>query len=209
MESSPLSRLSSAALGLGGLAGAAFIIVSRGEFTGALAMLSQRWMIAHNLHFVSASLLLFGVVGLYLAHSSRLGVIGHFAFVVALFGNGLFFASGVLTATVLPFIAGTAPNVVAAGGPLFHPPLPILVLSVGLFSLGWFVIGLVTARAGIVPAWSGWMVAAGAVIQAIPPQPFGPAPWIVTEIGWVILAIGLMGIGLDGWRAGTAPPAAN
>jgi hypothetical protein len=201
VDGSPLSRLSSAALALGGVAGAAFVIVSRGEITGALAMLSQRWMIAHNLHFVSASLLLFGVVGLYLAHSSRMGVIGHFAFVVALFGTAFFFASGVITAAVLPFIAGAAPHVVAANGPLFHPPLPILVLSVGLFSLGWFAIGLVTARAGIVPPWSGWMVAIGAVVQAIPPAPIGPAPWIVIDIGWVIMAVGLIGIGIHGWRS--------
>jgi uncharacterized membrane protein YiaA len=206
---SPLSRLSSAALALGGIAGAAFVIVSRGEVTGALAMLSERWMIAHNLHFISASLLLFGVVGLYLAHSARMGVIGHFAFVVALFGTGFFFATGVITAAVLPFVAGTAPNVVAANGPLFHPPLPILVLSVGLFSLGWFAIGLVTARAGIVPAWCGWLVAIGAVVQAIPPQPFGPAPWIVTDIGWVVMAIGLAGMGVDGWRTASPAPGAD
>jgi hypothetical protein len=203
VHGSPLSRLSSAALAIGGIAGAAFVIVSRGEITGALAMLSQRWMVAHNLHFISAALLLFGVVGLYLAHSERLGVMGHFAFVLALLGTAFYFASGVLTAAILPFIAGTAPNVVAAGGPLFHPPLPIIAISLGLFSLGWMAIGFVTATAGIAPSWAGWLVALGAIVQAIPPHPFGPAPWIVVDIGWVILAIGLVGIGVHGWRAGS------
>src|SRR5206468_8729705 len=105
VEGSPIARLSSITLGLGGIAGAAFVIVSRGEFMGAMAMLSQRWMIAHNLHFISAALLLFGVVGLYAEHSREMTVGGHFAFVIALLGTGLFMAGGVITAAVLPFIA--------------------------------------------------------------------------------------------------------
>jgi hypothetical protein len=203
VESSPIARLSSAALGLGGIAGAAFVIISRGEVMGALAMLSQRWIIAHNLHFISAALLLFGVVGLYQAHSHRMSVAGHFAFVMALLGTGLFLAGGVITAAFLPFIAGTAPNVVAPGGPLFHPLIPVLPVSFGLFSLGWFLLGIVLARAGIYPAWTGWTLAAGVAIQAMPPRPFGPVPWIITNIGWLIMAIGLVGIGVHGWRAAT------
>lgn len=200
----PLSRLSAAALALGGITGAAFVIVSRGEIMGALAMLSPRWMVAHNLHFTSAALLLFGVVGLYLAHAPRMHVTGHFAFVLALLGTGFYFATGVITAAVLPFVAGTAPNVVSPGGPLFHPVLPALIVSVGLFHGGWLALGIVTARAAIFPAWTGWMVALGSIIALIPPQPFGRVPWIVTDIGWVIFAIGLIGMGLHGWRNSTA-----
>lgn len=201
MESSPIARLSSAALGLGGIAGAAFVIISRGEVMGALAMISQRWLIAHNLHFVSAALLLFGVVGLYQAYSIGLSVFGHFAFVMAVLGTGLFLAGGVITAAVLPLIAGSAPNVVAPTGPLFHPLLPVLPVSLGLFSLGWFLLGIVIARAGISPSWTGWTLAAGVAIQAIPPRPFGPVPWIMTDIGWVVMAVGLVGIAVHGWQS--------
>lgn len=201
MEGSPIARLSAGALALGGIAGAAFVIVSRGEVMGASAMLSQRWLIAHNLHFISAALLLFGVVGLYQAHSSRMDVGGHFAFVLALFGTGLFLAGGVVTAAILPFIAGSAPSVVAPNGPLFHPLIPVLPVSLGLFSLGWFLLAIKIARGGVYPAWAGWTLAAGVAIQAIPPRPFGPVPWIVTDIGWTVIAIGFVGIGMHGWRA--------
>src|SRR5438067_3380958 len=200
MEGSPIARLSCAALGIGGITGAAFVIVSRGEVTGALAMLSGRWMVAHNLHFISAALLLFGVVGLYLAHSEHLEVGGHFAFVLALLGTGFYFASGVITAAVLPFIAGAAPNVVSATGPLFHPPLPVLIVSVAVFSLGWLALGITVARRGIFPAWTGRLIAVGAVVQAIPPRPFGPAPSLVTDAGWLVLALGLVGIAVHGCR---------
>jgi hypothetical protein len=204
VESSPIARLSSAALGLGGIAGAAFVIISRGEVMGAMAMLSQRWLVAHNLHFISAALLLFGVVGLYQVHASRMDVGGHFAFVLALLGTGLFLAGGVVTAAILPFIAGSAPNVVGPNGPLFHPLIPVLPVSLGLFSLGWFLLAIVVARGGVYPAWTGWTLAAGVAIQAIPPRPFGPVPWIVTDIGWIIMAIGFVGISVHGWRAATS-----
>jgi hypothetical protein len=36
----PLARLTAAALALGGILGAGFVIVSRGEITGAMSMLS-------------------------------------------------------------------------------------------------------------------------------------------------------------------------
>ena len=204
VKESPVARLASAAIALGGVTGAAFVIVSRGELVGALAMLDRRWMIAHNLHFISGALLLFGVVGLYMAHAPRMGVGGHFAFVLGLLGTGFYFAMGVITAAVLPFIAGTSPFAVAANGPLFSPPLPIFAVSAITFSLGWFSLGAVTARAGIFPAWTGWMVAAGALITAVPPRPFGSAPWIVMDIGWLVMALGMVGIGVHGWR--TASP---
>jgi len=201
VDSSPIARLSSAALGLGGIAGAAFVIISRGEVMGALAMISQRWLVAHNLHFISAALLLFGLVGLYQAYSARLSGFGHFAFVLALLGTGLFLASGVITAALLPFIAGAAPNVVSPTGPLFHPLLPVLPVSLGIFSLGWFLLGVVIARGGISTPWVGWTLAIGVAIQAVPPRPFGPVPWIMTDIGWSVMAIGLVGIGIRGWQA--------
>jgi hypothetical protein len=202
----PLARLTSASLAIGGVTGAAFVIISRGEINGAMAMLSQRWMVAHNLHFMSAALLLVGLVGLYLAHAPRMRFLGHFAFVLALLGTGFYFATGVVTAAVLPFIAGSAPSVMSANGPLFNPPLPALVISVAVFQLGWATIGAAIARAGLLPSWTGWATLVGAVIGMIPPRPFGSAPWVVTDIGWVIMAIGLVGMGVSGWAMAKTVP---
>ena len=196
----PLARLTAAALAIGGITGAAFIIISRGELTGAMNMLSQRWILAHNLHFASAAMLLFGVVGLYLSHSHRMTVGGHFAFVLGLLGTSFYFATGVMTAAVLPVIAGSAPRVVESSGPLFNPALPALVVSVAVFHFGWIALGIVVAKAGLLPRWTGWATAAGAALGLIPPRPFGPAPWLLMDIAWVIFAIGLTGMGIAGWR---------
>ena len=197
----PLARLTAASLALGGLLGAAFVITSRGEIMGAMAMLSTRWMLAHNLHFASAVLLLFGVVGLYLSHYNQVSLGGHFAFVLALLGTGFFFATGVITAAVLPMIAAASPGVVSAGGPLFSPTIPALIVSAGTFQLGWIAVGLVVANSRVLPRWAGLMTAAGAAIGLIPPRPFGSAPWIIVDIAWIIFAVGLTGLGLAGWRS--------
>jgi hypothetical protein len=202
-EHNPLARLTAASLALGGILGAAFVIVSRGEVVGAMAMLSSRWMVAHNLHFASAALLLFGVVGLYLSHSHLMTLGGHFAFVLALLGTGFYFATGVMTASVWPLIAAASPGVVSAGGPLFSPTLPSLIVSVVTFQLGWVALGMVIANAGLLPRWAGFTAAAGAAIGLIPPRPFGNSPWIVMDVAWVIFAIGLTGLGLAGWRIPT------
>ena len=197
----PLARLTAAALALGGVLGAAFVIVSRGEITGAMSMLSARWMIAHNLHFASAALLLFGVVGLYLSHYDRVTLGGHFAFVLALLGTGFYFAGGVITAAVLPVIAGASPGAGSAGGPLFSPALPAFLVSIVTFQLGWVALGIVVANVKVLPRWAGITTAIGAAGGMIPTRPFGPAPWIVQDIAWVIFAIGLAGLGMAGWRS--------
>lgn len=202
-EHNPLARLTAAALALGGILGAAFVIVSRGELVGAMAMLSSRWMLAHNLHFASAALLLFGVVGLYLSHSHLMTLGGHFAFVLALLGTGFYFATGVMTASVWPLIAAASPGAVSAGGPLFSPTLPSLIVSVFTFQLGWVALGMVIANAGLLPRWAGFTTAAGAAIGLIPPRPFGNSPWMVMDVAWVIFAVGLTGLGLAGWRITT------
>jgi hypothetical protein len=196
----PLARLSSMGLLLGGILGAAFVIISRGEMVGAMSMLGQRWMIAHNLHFASAALLLFGVVGVYISHSHLLTLGGHFAFVLALLGTAFFFATGVLTAAVLPVIAAWSPSTVAVLGPLFKPTLPAFIVSFFVFQIGWVALGMVIADSGLLPRWAGFTTAVGAGIGMIPPRPFGNAPWMFMNVAWVIFAIGLVGLGWAGWH---------
>jgi hypothetical protein len=130
-QHNPLARLTKAALAIGGVLGAAYIVVSRGELIGAEAMLTGRWMVAHNLHFASAAFLLFGVVGLYLSHSRFMKLGGHFAFVLALLGTAFFFATGVMSSALLPAIAAYSPRAGAAAGPRPNPPLPAYSRSAG------------------------------------------------------------------------------
>jgi hypothetical protein len=195
---SPLARLGAGALAIGGVLNAAFLIVADGHLTGAPFMVTSQWALAHNLHFAASVFLLFGVFGAYQIELTRLRAFGHFAFVMALMGCAFYFASGVLTAAILPVVAEAAPRVVGPAGPMFHPPLAIIGTSIAAFTLGWVLFGVATSRTGIFPAWACWAVAVGAGLQAIPPRPFGPAPWIVQDVGGVIMAAGLVAIGARG-----------
>src|SRR5437879_1829786 len=122
---SPLGRLGAASLAVGGVLNAAFLIIADGQLTGAPFMVSQQWALAHNLHFAASVFLLFGFSGVYQIELPCLPPLGHFAFVMALMGCAFFFASGVLTAAILPVVAESAPRVVSPAGPMFHPPLAI------------------------------------------------------------------------------------
>ena len=179
MHVSPIARLGAASLGAGSVLSAGFFVIARGERAGVVALVSHRWMIAHNLHFAGAALLVFGVVALYLVQEPRLNAGGHLAFVLALMGSAFFFADAVIGAGLLPFVAMAAPRVVAPQGPLFHPPLPLIVLSGVMFEIGWLAFGLTTARSGAFPSWMGYLIAAGAVLLAAAQYPFGPMPWTV------------------------------
>lgn len=172
-------------------------------------MLATRWTIAHNLHFAAAMFLLFGVVGIYQLQATRLKTFGHLAFVLALMGSAFFFASGVITAALMPVIAAASATLVRATGPFFNPPLPILVTSVGAFAIGWITFGVATARAGEFPSWTGWALVAGAVLQTLPPEPFGHAPWIAIEVGGAVMALGFLGIGAHAWVSQSVPYAAQ
>jgi hypothetical protein len=202
---SPIARLGAVSLGAGSVFSAAFLLISQGQTAGAVAMMSSRWLIAHNLHFMGAALLVFGVVGLYLEQEGRLTAVGHLSFVLALMGSAFFFADGILTAGVLPFVAMAAPRLADIHGPLFHPPLPILVVSGMTFELGWLAFGWTTARAGVFPTWMGTAIAAGAVLLATAQYPFGPLPWSVAAVGGVVMALGMVAIAARVWNAVPTP----
>ena len=205
MPVSPIARLGAASLGAGSVLSAAFVVLARGQTAGASAMMSTGWLIAHNLQFAGAALLVFGVVGLYLVQESRLTASGHLAFVLALMGCAFFFADGVISAGLLPFVAAAAPRVADIHGPLFHPPLPIVVLGGAMFEIGWLAFGWTTARAGAFPAWMGTVIASGAVLLAASQYPFGPLPWSVAATGSILMALGMVGIGAQVWRSVPTP----
>lgn len=205
MAVSPIARLGVASLGAGSILSAAFLVVSKGQMAGASAMVSTRWIVAHNLHFAGAALLVFGVVGLYLVQESRLTAAGHLSFVLALMGSAFFFADGVISAGILPFIAAASPHVVDAHGPLFHPPLPIVVLSSAVFAVGWLAFGLTTLSSGAFPAWMGALIAVGAVLMAAPQNPVGPFPWMVAALGGILMAVGMVAIAARVWQAAPTP----
>lgn len=205
MSERKLIRWSGAAVALGGLAIAAYMLIHPwAERTGAVATTPQ-WFASHAFHFVGALLLLVGLPGLYLRERERTGLAGLVGFLLAFLGTALFVGTGMSSTFLWPAIAFEAPTFVASGGAMFTHPLalgPILAARVFLV-LGFVWLGVVSFRAGVLPRWGSLLVVVGVVATNLPTEPVGPVPWMIAVLGGVILSLGFVAWG---WALWTGAP---
>ena len=199
-----LTRLAGAALLLGGWVNVLFLVAAAGHVVGAAFMRTGQFALAHQAHFYAAILLLVGLVGLHSRQASRAGTLGATAFLIALIGTGMYVGTGMATGFLLPVVAVHAPHMLEATGAFFDPPIAIVPATVLFFGVGWVLTGVATSRAALVPRWTGLLLAAGALLQGLPPAPFGPFPWMVLTTGGVLMAIATTVIG---YRMMIAPAA--
>lgn len=190
MPTSTLVRWSAPFFAIGGIGFAMFIIISNGEFTGAALGLSMHHHVAHVSHFISAMAFVFGIMGLYAAHRPTSGAFGLLAFVVAMVGDALFVATGVITAFVWRTISANAPQLVEPNGAFFNPPLPIIFIATMTFSIGMVLLAVMAIRARMLPRGGAIMIIVGALMVLLPPPPWGPVPYVVLDAGAVVFALG-------------------
>ena len=67
--------------------------------------------------------------------------------------------------------------------------------------LGYFLLGLATIRAKILPRWGAILVMIGAILFNLPPIPIGPFPTFVTLLGAVLFGAGAAWIGFALWSS--------
>ena len=204
MQTTTLVRWSAPLFAIGAIFFAMFIIISNGEFTGAELGLSMRHHAAHVSHFWSALSFMFGIIGFYVAHRETSGVFGFVAFLFMMSANALFIGTGVITAFVWRTISANAPQLVAANGAFFDPPLAVIFLATVGFSVGMILLGVVAIRARLLPRGGAIMLIVGALMLLLPPQPFGAVPYFVLDIGAVIFALGAIWLSMGLWRVGSA-----
>jgi hypothetical protein len=198
VTSEQVTRWGGLALLLGGVAGLLFslLLAPSGGVTGAHRAHGATWMPAHSMHTVSAVLLLFGVIGLYWRLAPTSGRLGLAGFVCALVGTALFVATGVVTAYVFPAVASAAPSAVEPGGALLSGPvLGVFGLTALLLSVGYAILGVAALRHGSLPRGGALLFVAGALVLAMPVEPFGPLPWAGLIAGGVLTTLGQTWLG--------------
>jgi uncharacterized membrane protein (UPF0136 family) len=117
------------------------------------------WVAEALLHLLGAVLLLFG---LYARQSEAAGHLGLVGFLVAFLGTALVAGVSWGDVFVVPILADAAPEVLDAG-----PPLGI-ILSFGVFTVGWVLFGLATLRARVYPRVAAVLLMVGAVLAFFP-----------------------------------------
>jgi len=168
---------------------------------GAAIARTPRWQTAHTLHFTGALFALFGLVGIYAHERMRAGPLGFVGFVLAFIGTAMFVGTGMITAFIWPMIAVHAPDVVEAGGAIFQGPVSVFafLLTAVTASVGYFVFGIATLRAGVFPRTVTVMLMLGALLGMLPPHPVGWLPWVWLVLGTVLYGVALVWFGSILW----------
>jgi hypothetical protein len=153
---------------------------------------SLAWLIVALLNFLSSLLIVGGLPGVCVRQRVQAGWLGLVGFVLTLVSAILFVGIDVIDVLVLPYLAATAPQLLA-------PPASYttyLLVATLLVTVGVVLLGLATMRAGVFPRWAGLLLIAGVVINLVV---FFPLPAIIGSIvgnvAGVLFALGLAWMG--------------
>ena len=191
MSSSDLIRWS----GLAAMVAAALLVV--GDLLNLTVLFSPEpfsaeaqtgsYIFRQALFLLGVTLLLLGLVGLYVRQSQAAGTLGLVGFLVAFAGTVL--VAGFLWAGtfVTPALATEVPEFLEAGSPPgFFPAL----ITCGV---GWLLFGIATLRARIYPRWATILLIVGAVIFVVP-----------LPLTGIVLSVSVAWLGFHLFRGGDA-----
>jgi multisubunit Na+/H+ antiporter MnhG subunit len=126
---------------------------------------STAWFMMEVAYILAATLLILGLVGLYLLQARPAGRLGLVAFLAALTGTLMLAGTDWSAAFFGPWLAEAAPDLLVAepAGTMATG----IILTLVLFALGWFLFGLASLRAGVLPRGSALLLIVGAVLALV------------------------------------------
>jgi hypothetical protein len=165
---------------------------------------SPSWVTSHLVYWVSATLMLYSLVGLYARQADKAGWLGLVGFLLALIGTAFVGTIFFISSTILPLVAAGSP---AIFDQVMTPPafaVPVLVVG---FILGYILFGVATMRAGVFPRWSGPLLVLGVSLFMISEMPLFDLTLshLIATFGDVIFGIGLAWMGYALWSEKREP----
>ena len=168
------------------------------------AYTSPNWVTAHLVYWVSAILMLFGLVGLYARQVEKIRWLGLVGFVLAFIGTVFVSSIFFMVSTVIPLIAAETPALFDRAA----TPSTVTVLVVVLgFSLGYILFSVATMRAGVLPRWSGLLLIIGVSFFMISEAPLfdRTLSHVIVTVGDVVFGLGLAWMGYALWSEKREP----
>lgn len=144
------------------------------------AALTAEWSLLYTLRLIAVILLMLGLVALFARQSQMMRAFGVVAFVIASIGTMLIFGFAWALLFVFPGMAEAVP---AFLDKLANEPGIGMVITLFLVTVGWFLFGLASLRAKILPAGSAWMVMAGAFLALVLNIMRLPFSWVIFDLG--------------------------
>ena len=168
MVSSHLLRWSGLAALVGGVLYAVLSILEFLLFGGqsdSAAVTSSAWFVVEVAYVLAATLLILGLVGLYVLQAEPAGRLGLVGFVVALAGTVMLAGTDWSAAFFGPWVAEAAPDLLVTepAGTMTAG----IALTLVLFALGWFLFGLASLRAAVLPRGSALLLLVGALLALV------------------------------------------
>jgi hypothetical protein len=193
-----LVRWSGLALIIGGGLSPLSIIIHPSQET-VNTILTQTWRLiaGHVLGTASYIFILLGLVGVYVFEADQAGRLGLAGFLLAFIGNVLL-ATSSNYGYFAPVLAAHAPDMLAAIN-AYGPEIGLDALMVLTYIIGFALLGIATARAGVLPRWGGVLIGVGAFMFFIffgvaNATPFAAAYWLGL-LGEVLFGAGLIVLG--------------
>ena len=156
---------------------------------------STQWAFSHTCHFLGGFFASIGLLGLLGRQFDGAGKLEQAGFFITFVGTLMYTATGVITAFIWPLLADHAPQMTELSGPIFSPPHPVIAITALAFSLGFSLLFIALARAGLLSKISAAIFVAGALLLVPPPPPLSQVPWVIFPIGGLVLGIGVIRIG--------------
>jgi hypothetical protein len=160
-----LGGLSALLSGAVGIAGEIALFITVGGLSYSDAAVTTEWLVLTAIMAFSSMLGLLGLIALFTRQSQDMGKFGVAAFVLASIGSMMIIGHQWTGTFVAPVLAEGTPDflnaitadstTILAGG---------VFLSVFLMAVGWFLFGLASMRAKVLPTGSIWLVMIGAFL---------------------------------------------
>lgn len=163
-------------------------------------VLGVSWDVAHIFAIIAFTVIIFGLIGLYVRQFDKMGRLGLAGFVLGVIGNVLGVGGVVPDAFIMPLLARDAATtyLLEVPGPLIGGgPFTVVLIGSGLLIVvGAVLFGIAGLRAGVFPAWAWWLTIVG-----MPLVTFGPLA--ANELGLVgaaLAGLGYVWLGYSMWK---------
>ena len=144
------------------------------------AALTNEWSLLYTFRLIAVMLLMLGLVALFARQSQKMHAFGVIAFVIASIGTMLIFGFAWALLFVFPGMAAAVPVFLDT---MATEPGMGIAITLFLVTVGWFLFGLASLRAKILPAGSAWVVMAGAFLALVLNMMQIPFSWVIFDIG--------------------------
>lgn len=157
----------------------AFLVTIRNQ-PYSTAALTTEWPVLYVLRMIAVILLTLGLFALFARQTQKMGTFGVIAFIIATMGTMLIFGFAWTLTFTFPAMAESVPEFLDV-----HAAAPStgVVLTLFLVTIGWFLFGIASLQAKILPGAASWVVIVGSFMALVLNIMGLPMSWLVFDAG--------------------------